>query len=89
MAGPIVGWMVGAPESAVVIGGINALGVGVYHLGVAQKRIVNYEIALRAGRCVLMAHCTADEFKQGQDVIGRSDTEAPPEHPFLLPDVES
>jgi len=89
IAGPLVGWIVGVLEGALVIGGLSALGAGLYNLGLPKERIVRYEIALKSGRYVLIAHGTSDEVKQAQDIIDRSETEESEEHPFSLPAVET
>src|SRR5580704_9098137 len=34
MAGPLVGWIVGGLEGAVIIGGLSALGAGLYGIGI-------------------------------------------------------
>jgi len=89
IAGPLVGGIVGMLEGALMIGGLSALGAGLYNLGVPKERIVKYEIALKSGRYVLIAHGTGDEIRQAQDIIDRSETEASEEHPFLFPAVEA
>src|SRR6202161_3345866 len=35
-AGPVVGWIVGALESAAVVGGVSALGAGLFSLGIPK-----------------------------------------------------
>ena len=42
-AGPVVGWIVGAFESAAVVGGVSALGAGLYSMGIPKDSIVKYE----------------------------------------------
>lgn len=44
-AGPLVGWIIGALEGAVVIGGLSALGAGLYGLGIPEDSIIEYENA--------------------------------------------
>src|SRR6202522_2356743 len=44
-AGPVVAWIVGALESAVVVGGFSALGAGLYSIGIPDDSIVKYETA--------------------------------------------
>ena len=45
MAGPLVGWIVGALEGAVVVGGLSALGAGLYGMGIPKDSI----LAIRDG----------------------------------------
>src|SRR5664280_908404 len=49
VAGPLVGWIVGALEGAVVVGGLSAIGAGLYSLGIPKNSILQYETALRSG----------------------------------------
>src|SRR5664279_4669069 len=47
VAGPLVGWIVGALEGAVVVGGLSAIGAGLYSLGIPKDSILQYERALK------------------------------------------
>lgn len=40
VAGPLVGWLGGALESAVVVGGLSALGAGLFSLGIPKNSIL-------------------------------------------------
>jgi len=68
-AGPIVGWIVGAAESAVVVGGVSALGAGLYSMGIPKDSIIKYETALKQDQFLLIAHGTAAEVAKAKDVI--------------------
>ena len=59
VAGPLVGWIVGALEGAVVVGGLSAIGAGLYSLGIPKDSILRYETALKTGKFVVIAHGTA------------------------------
>ena len=74
MAGPIVGWIVAALEGAVVVGGLSALGAGLYSTGIPQKSILQYESSLQAGKFMLLFHGTADEVTRARNTL--SDTGA-------------
>src|SRR5579862_6290560 len=39
-AGPIIAWIVGALEGAVVVGGLSAIGAGLYSIGIPEKSIL-------------------------------------------------
>jgi hypothetical protein len=71
-AGPIVGWLIGALEGAVVVGGLSALGAGLYGLGIPKDSIVNYETALRAGKFVVFAHGSPAEIAQAKEILDRT-----------------
>ena len=69
MAGPIVGWIVGALEGAVVVGGLSALGAGLYSIGIPKDSVVEYETALKANKFLLVAHGTVGEVAQARDTL--------------------
>ena len=67
--GPLVGWLVGALEGAVVVGGLSALGAGLYSIGIPTDSIVEYETALKSDNFLVMAHGTADEVAQAKHIL--------------------
>ena len=81
VGGPLVGWIVGALEGAVVVGGLSAIGAGLYSLGIPQNSILQYETALKTGKFVLIAHGTAEEAARAREIINRTNPEALEEHP--------
>jgi len=68
-AGPIVAWIIGALEGAVMVGGISALGAGLFSLGIPKDSVVKYETSIKAGKFLLIAHGTADEVQQARNVL--------------------
>src|ERR1700683_241862 len=68
-AGPVVAWIVGALESAVVVGGVSALGAGLYSIGIPKDKIVKYETALKTDQFLLIGHGTAAEVAKVKDII--------------------
>jgi hypothetical protein len=80
MAGPIVGWLVGALEGAVVVGGLSALGAGLYSMGIPKDSILQYETALKSGKYVIIAHGAAAETAHAREIISRTNPEALEEH---------
>jgi hypothetical protein len=67
--GPLVGWIVGALEGAVVVGGLSALGAGLYSIGIPTDSIVEYETALKVDKFLVIAHGTADEVATATRII--------------------
>ena len=55
-AGPVVVWIVGALESAAVVGGLSALGAALFSIGIPEDSIVEYETQIKAGKFVVIAH---------------------------------
>jgi hypothetical protein len=80
VAGPLVGWIVGALEGAVVVGGLSALGAGLYSLGIPKNSILRYETALKTGKFVVIAHGTAAEAARAREIIKRTNPEVLEEH---------
>jgi uncharacterized membrane protein len=80
VAGPLVGWIVGALKGAVVVGGLSAIGAGLYSLGIPKDSILRYETALKTGKFVLIAHGTAAEASRAREIINRTSQEALEEH---------
>ena len=69
VAGPLVAWLVGALEGAVVVGGLSAIGAALYSIGIPKDSILKYETALKAGKYVIVAHGTSDEVANAKKII--------------------
>jgi hypothetical protein len=64
-----VGWIVGALEGAVVVGGLSALGAGLYSIGIPRDSVIKYEAALRSDKFLVIAHGTADEVAKAKSIL--------------------
>lgn len=69
VAGPLVGWIVGALEGAVVVGGFSAIGAGLYGLGIPKDSVLEYEAALKTDKFLLMVHGTTVEVEKARGII--------------------
>jgi len=69
VAGPLVAWLVGALEGAVVVGGLSAIGAALYSIGIPKDSVIKYETAIKAGKYVIVAHGTADEVANAKKII--------------------
>jgi hypothetical protein len=69
VAGPVVAWIVAALEGAVVVGGLSAIGAGLYSIGIPKDSILRYEVALKADKFLLIAHGSADEVAKAREII--------------------
>jgi len=69
VAGPLVAWIVGALEGAAVVGGLSAVGAGLYSIGIPKDSVMKYESALKADKFILLAHGTAAEVAKARDII--------------------
>ncbi|MEO8036979.1 MAG: general stress protein [Acidobacteriota bacterium] len=68
-AGPLVGWIVGALEGATVLGGMSALGAGLYSIGIPKDSVLNYETQIKAGKFMVIAHGTRNEVEKSQTIL--------------------
>ncbi len=68
-AGPVVAWIVGALEGAVVVGGVSAIGAGLYGIGIPKNSVLKYETALKTDQFLLIVHGAASELGKARDVI--------------------
>jgi len=80
-AGPIVAWIVAALEGVVVVGGVSALGAGLYSIGIPKDSIVKYETALRTDQFLQIAHGTAAEVARAKDIIETTHPAECTQHP--------
>ena len=69
VAGPAVAWIVGALEGAAVVGGLSAVGAGLYGIGIPKDSILQYETALKTDKFLLMVHGTAREVETARSIL--------------------
>jgi hypothetical protein len=80
VAGPLVSWVVGGLEGAIVVGGLSAIGAGLYGLGIPRDSIVQYETALRTGKFVLVAHGSANDITLAKEILQHTKPETLDHH---------
>jgi len=69
VGGPLVAWIVGALETAVVTGGLTALGGALASIGVPKDSVIKYETALKAHKFILLVHGTVQEVEKAKDIL--------------------
>ena len=69
IGGPLVAWIIAALEGAVVVGGLSAIGAGLFSVGIPKDSIVIYESAVKAGKYVVVAHGTAQDVAKARDIM--------------------
>jgi uncharacterized membrane protein len=69
VAGPVVAWIVGALEGAVVVGGLSAIGAGLYGIGIPKDSVLEYETALKTDKFLLIVHGTVGEVERARDIL--------------------
>ncbi|MGD0300711.1 MAG: general stress protein [Bryobacteraceae bacterium] len=69
VAGPLVAWIVGGLEGAAVVGGLSAIGAGLYGMGIPKDSVVEYELALKTDKFLLLVHDKASEIEKAKSII--------------------
>jgi len=69
VAGPLVAWIVGALEGAVMVGGLSALGAGLFSIGVPKNSVLEYEAAVRSDKFLLLVSGTASEVRRAKEIL--------------------
>ena len=67
--GPLVALIVAGLENAVVVGGLSAIGAGLYSIGIPKDSIVTYETAIKAGEYLVVAHGTSAEAVKAKNIL--------------------
>jgi len=68
------GWIVGALEGAVVVGGLGAIGGALVSLGVPKNSVIDYESALKAGKFIVVVHGDEAEVKRAKTSLAGTGT---------------
>jgi hypothetical protein len=69
VGGPIVGWIIGALEGAVVVGGIGAVGAALYSMGIPKDSIIRYENSLKSNQFLVIVHGTGHEVGEARELL--------------------
>ena len=59
-----------------VVGGLSALGAGLYGMGIPKDSILRYETAIKSGKFVVIAHGSDAETVRAREIISRTNPEA-------------
>ncbi|HTS70914.1 MAG TPA: permease, partial [Terriglobia bacterium] len=70
VAGPLTAWIVAGLEGAVAVGGLSAIGAGLYSIGIPKDSVLKYETAIKSDKFLLVAHGTAAEVAKARDILG-------------------
>jgi len=75
VAGSAVTWIIAALEGAVVVGGLSALGAGLFSIGIPKDSAVKYESSIRAGKFLLVVNGTAAETEAARAILASTSAE--------------
>lgn len=67
--GPLVAWMVGALEGAVVGGAAGILGGALASAGIPESSVVRYQTAVKAGNFVVIATGSTHEIERARTIL--------------------
>ena len=73
VAGPLVAWIVAGLEGAVAVGGLSAIGAGLYSIGIPKNSVLQYETAIKADKFLLVAHGSAAEVAKAKDILSTTE----------------
>ena len=73
VAGPLAMWIVGALESAIVVGGFSALGAALASIGIPNNSVLEYETEIRNGRLLLVVNGTTAEVERAKGILNSDD----------------
>ena len=59
-----------AVESAIMAGGLTALGAALYSIGIPKDSVLQYEAAIKADDFLVMAHGSAEEISRAKTILG-------------------
>ena len=69
VAGPVIAWIVGALEGAAVVGGMSAIGAGLVGMGIPKNSVIEYELALKTDKYLLMVNGTSAEVDKARGIL--------------------
>ena len=69
VAGPLVAWIIAGLEGAAVVGGVSALGAGLVSIGIPKDSVLQYEVALKTDKFLLVVHGTPDSVDKAKEII--------------------
>jgi hypothetical protein len=69
VAGPLSAAIVAALETGVVVGGLSAIGAGLYSIGIPKDSVIKYEAAIKVDKYLLVAHGTAAAVDKAREIL--------------------
>jgi uncharacterized membrane protein len=76
VAGPLVSWIVGALEGAVVVGGLGVVGASLVSIGIPKDSVLSYETAIKSDKFLLIVHGTSAEVVKAKEILEHTNTES-------------
>ncbi len=83
VGGPLVSWIIGVLEAAIVTGGLTAIGGALASIGIPEDSVIRYETALKAHKFILIVHGTATEVEKARSILLHNQAEEANVHHVL------
>ena len=62
------------------MGGLSAVGAGLYSVGIPEDSILRYETALKTGKFVLIVHGSKEEVVHAKEILNRTNPDTLEHH---------
>jgi hypothetical protein len=72
VAGPLVALIVAGLENAVIVGGISAIGAGLFSIGIPKDSVLKYDVALKSDSFLLVFHGSHDAALEVEKILANS-----------------
>lgn len=69
VAGPLVAWIVAGLEDALIVGGLSAIGAGLFSIGIPKDSIITYDTAVKAGQYLVIAHGASADAAKAKNIL--------------------
>lgn len=69
VAGPLVAWIIAGLEGAAVVGGVSAIGAGLASIGIPKDSVLEYDVALKSDKFLLIVHGTREAVSKAEGII--------------------
>ncbi len=83
-AGPLVAWIVAGLEGAVTVGGVSALGAGLFSIGIPKDSAIKYEVAVKTDKYLLVVHGTREAVDKAREILGGTEHTSLDVHSYEL-----
>jgi hypothetical protein len=67
--GPLTGWIVGAMETAIVVGGLGALAAALLSFGIPMNKSLHYETEVRSHKFLVITHGAPFDVSQARAIL--------------------
>ncbi len=69
VGGPLVASIVGGLEGALAVGGLSALGAGLFSLGIPKDSVLRYETAIKSDKYLVIVHGSREDMAKAKATI--------------------